>query len=78
MEFNCKCMYLGKFVGKTKDGQEFKQVKFLDKNTNDTLVIYCNDFGKYDKQQPYTDCEVKFEMYKDSKGFYRLRLGGEL
>lgn len=74
MEFNVKCMYLGKYIGKTKNGDEYKQLKFLDKGSNDTIVVYVNDFGKFDKQAPYTDAEVKFNVYKDSKGLYRLGL----
>ena len=53
MEFSSKCMYLGKFEGKTKDGSSFKQVKVLDKKTNDTIVCYVQDFSKFDKLQPY-------------------------
>lgn len=77
MEINVKCMFLGKFEGKTKNGDDFKQLKFLDKGSNDTITVYCNDFGKFAKQNPYTDVEVTFNLYKDSKGLYRLGLVGD-
>lgn len=74
MDFKVKCMYLGKHEGKTKNGDIYKQLKFLDKASNDVLVVYVNDFGKFDKQAPYSDSEVTFNLYKDSKGLYRVGL----
>ena len=75
MVIKSKCMFLGKRVGNTKDGNEYKQLKFLDKVSNDIITVYCNDFGIYEKTQLYSDVDVAFNLYKDSKGFYRLSLG---
>lgn len=74
MEFTTKCMFLARDVGKTKDGNEYKRLKFLDKTSNDTIVCYVDDFGKFADMKSYTDCDVKLNLYKDSKGLYRLAM----
>lgn len=68
-----KCMFLGYRVGQTKEGKEYKQIKLLDKGTNDTLTLYVNELGKFEKLAPYTDnIEVDLNFYKDVKGLWRV------
>lgn len=77
MVFSAKCIFLDKVEGKTKNGDDYKQLKLLDKEGNDIIRVYCNDFGKFAKLNRYDDVDVKFNLYKDSKGLYRLALAGD-
>lgn len=74
MEFKTKVMFLGTVTGTTKEDKIYKAIQFLDKKSNDTFKVYVESFGKYEKMQPYTDCEVSLDLYKDVKNLYRLKL----
>lgn len=74
MEFKTKVMFLGCNTGTTKEGNIYKVIQFLDKKSNDTFKIYVDSFGKYEKMQPYTDCDIALDLYKDAKNLYRLKL----
>lgn len=74
MVINAKCMYLGSRDGKTKDGDVYYQIKLLDKSSNDSLILYVNDLTKYKDYKLYNDYDFSFELYKDSKNLYRLKV----
>lgn len=73
MIVKAKCMFLGFKVGTTKEGKPYKQIKLLDKQNNETLTIFVNDLGKFEKIAPYTDnIDVDLNFYRDNKGLWRV------